>query len=147
MNAIFFNEIKVSYSMGKTKRGPSITSSKDAADYLRTIWEDIEYCERFYMLLLSRANRIIGSCLISIGSVSGTVADPKKIMQTALKGNASAIIIAHNHPSGNCKPSNNDTQLTNRLKEAGRFLDLPVLDHVILGTEDDYYSYADEGML
>ncbi len=139
-----FNEIKVTYN--RKLIGPTVTSSKDAADYLRDGWEQIDYCESFYVLLLSRGNNILGVAKISTGSVAGTVADPKKIFQIALKGNASAIILAHNHPSGVLKPSSNDNLVTRKCVESGKFLDMPVLDHVIL-TSESYFSFADEGLM
>lgn len=126
--------------------GPSVTSSRDAYDYLLPKWKDIDYCESFVVLLLSRGNRVLGASTISVGSVAGTVADPKKIFQQALMANASAIILSHNHPSGVVKPSSNDNLVTRKCQEAGKFLDLPVLDHLII-TSESYFSYADEGLL
>jgi len=98
------------------------------------------------VLCLNRANRILGWAKVSQGGLTGTVADPKLIYQIALKSNASSIIIAFNHPSGNLNPSESDIQLTRKLKEAGLMLDLPVLDHLIISSEG-YYSFADEGLL
>ena len=97
-------------------------------------------------MLLNRANRVIGISDISTGGVSGTVADPKVIFGIALKANASSIILAHNYPSGNLNPSQPDVSLTNRLKQAGKILQLSVLDHLII-TRDGYYSFADEGLM
>ena len=98
------------------------------------------------VLLLNRANKTLGWSRISVGGVNGCVADPRIIFQTALKANASSIIVSHNHPSGNCEPSQSDIALTNKLRDAGNFLDIQVLDHVIL-TSEGYYSFADEGIL
>lgn len=124
-----------------------ITSSRDAYDIALSIWpEPIDYRESFLMLLLSRANKMLGFHTVSIGGVSGTVADPKMIFQVALKGNACSIILLHNHPSGNLQPSDADIKLTRKLKAAGDFLDLPIVDHLIVGSEA-YYSFADEGNL
>ena len=142
---LLFNDIKISYS-AKKQLGPSITSSRDAFDFMLPYWEDIDYCESFYVLLLNRGNKVLGACRISVGSVSGTIADAKKIFQTGLKGNASAIIIMHNHPSGETKPSHNDNMVTKRCVEAGKFLDMPLLDHLII-TNERYYSFADEGLI
>jgi DNA repair protein RadC len=97
-------------------------------------------------LLLNRGNKIIREVQVSEGGFSGTVADPKKIFKIALENNASAIILCHNHPSGNIQPSDADIKLTHKLKNAGEMLDLQVLDHIILGDEK-YYSFADEGTL
>ena len=144
MNLFSFNEVKVTYN--RKHKGPSITSSRDAFDLVVDNWDDIDYCEAFLVILMCRGNNVLGVCRISTGSVSGTVADPKKIFQTALGANASAIIIAHNHPSGNLKPSSNDNLVTRKCQEAGKFLDLPVLDHIIV-SRDGYFSYADEGLL
>jgi DNA repair protein RadC len=141
-------EITISY---RNKVRPSerrqISSSHQCAELLREIWSDrIEYVEEFYAILLNRANRVLGWTKISSGGISGTVADPKVIFQSALKANASSIIIAHNHPSGNLQPSESDTRLTKKIKQAGGFLDLPLLDHLIL-TSENYFSFADEGLI
>lgn len=126
--------------------GPAIQSSKDAYDLMLPNWTDIEYTESFYIILLNRSNKVLGVCKISIGGLAGTVTDPKKIFQTALKANAASVILCHNHPSGNTKPSKSDIEITKKCVEAGNFLDLKVLDHVIV-TRDGYFSFADEGML
>ncbi|HRZ76998.1 MAG TPA: DNA repair protein RadC, partial [Bacteroidales bacterium] len=109
---------------------PRITSSGEAFDALRSVLADTPY-EVFYILLLNRANRLIAKVMISEGGFSGTVADPKKIFKIAIERKASSIILAHNHPSGNLKPSDADVRLTRRLKASGEMLDLPVLDHII----------------
>jgi DNA repair protein RadC len=137
--------------LGKRRRGSEalerkkITSSRDAFEYFVSILGDHTY-EAFYILLLNRANKVIQSLQVSEGGVSGTVADPKKIFKMALEHNACNIILGHNHPSGNVQPSDTDIKLTRKLKSAGEVLDLPVLDHLIIG-EEKYYSFADEGML
>jgi DNA repair protein RadC len=137
--------------LGKRRRGAEalekkkITSSSDVFEYFSSIMGDRTY-EAFYILLLNRANRIIREVQISEGGFSGTVADPKKIFKIALENNASSIILCHNHPSGNIQPSDADIKLTHKLKSAGEMLDLPVIDHIILGDEK-YYSFADEGQL
>lgn len=137
--------------LGKRRRGAEtieknkITSSRDVFEYFNSIFGDHIY-EAFYILLLNRANRIIREVQISEGGFSGTVADPKKIFKIALEHNASSIILSHNHPSGNIQPSDADIKLTHKLKGAGEMLDLPVIDHIILG-EEKYYSFADEGQL
>jgi DNA repair protein RadC len=137
--------------LGKRRRGSEalerkkITSSRDAFEYFCSILGDHSY-ESFHILLLNRANHVIRSLRVSEGGVSGTVADPKKIFKMALEHNASNIILCHNHPSGNVQPSDTDIKLTRKLKNAGEILDLPVLDHLIIG-EENYYSFADEGTL
>ena len=120
-----------------------ISSSKDAFEAFLASLAGKAY-EEFWILLLNRANRILKKLNISEGGISGTVADPKKIFKLALDNNASSIILCHNHPSGNIQPSESDIKLTNKLKEAGKMLDLPVIDHIIIG-ENNYYSFADEG--
>jgi len=102
--------------------------------------------ESFYVALINRGSLLIGISKISIGSVSGTVADPKKIFQTALKANASGVILAHNHPSGQRQPSQGDQKITEKCVQAGKFLDLLVMDHIIV-TRYGYFSFADEGLL
>ena len=106
----------------------------------------MDYREEFLVLCLNRANKVLGFSKIGQGGISGTVADPKVIFQVALKANASSIILAHNHPSGNCKPSTNDVELTKKIQSAGKFLDLTVLDHIILSS-DSYLSFADTGFI
>ncbi len=106
----------------------------------------MELREEFKILLLNRANKVLGLVNISTGGVSGTVSDPKIIFASALKANASGIILAHNHPSGNLKPSEADLNLTNKVKKAGQLLEIAVLDHIIL-TSEQYFSMADEGMI
>ena len=139
-----FNEIKVSYSCKQI--GDQITNSLEAYDFLMKIWQNIDYEESFVIILLNRGKKVIGISRISVGSVSGTVADPKKVFQTALAANASSIILAHNHPSGSVRPSPNDELVTSKCKRAGHVLDLPITDHLII-TRQGYFSFADQGML
>jgi len=141
-------EIQVSYrTTVKASERRKITNSKDSESVFREIWSDsMELKEEFYILLLNRANKVLGWYKVSEGGMSGTVVDPKLIFSTALKGLASSIILSHNHPSGNLKPSEQDITLTKRLKQAGDLLEIPVLDHLILSNEG-FYSFADEGMM
>lgn len=141
-------EISVSYNNKvKFSEMSKVTCSRDASDLLRRVWSNqIDHVEQFVVLCLNRANKVLGWSLVSSGGLAGTVADPKIIFQIALKSNASSVILAHNHPSGNTKPSEADIKLTKKLISAGSFLDLPVLDHVIL-TSEGYFSFADEGMI
>lgn len=146
-----FCEIKISYkNKQKASERPKISCSRDAYEYISGYIEaedlTVEHREYFFCMLLNRANKVLGVSIVSMGGMSGTVADPKIIFQTALKASASSIILSHNHPSGNTKPSETDIRLTQKIKKAGSFLDLPVLDHVIY-TPDAYFSFADEGML
>lgn len=123
----------------------SITSSKDAFEVLLPVFADLNH-EEFWILILNQANRVIGKQLISKGGLAGTVADPKIIFKTAIEHNAAFIILAHNHPSGNLKPSGQDINITKKLVEGGKMLDLQVLDHLILA-DRAYYSFGDEGLI
>jgi len=122
-----------------------ITSSQDAYNLLYADLSD-KYHEEFWILLLDRANKVIRKVNISEGGLAGTVADPKKIFQLALEQHASAIILAHNHPSNNLTPSQNDIDLTRKIVRGGHNLDISILDHLIIGN-DKYYSFADEGAM
>jgi DNA repair protein RadC len=142
-------EIQLSYkSKVKPSLRPKISSSKEAYEILINHWDEskIDFFEQFKVILLNRANKVLGIYEVSTGGVSGTVADPKLIFAAALKANSSSILLSHNHPSGNLKPSQQDILLTSKIKEAGRFLELPVIDHLIV-TSEGYYSFADEGLL
>lgn len=122
-----------------------IGSSGDAYDVIKSDLMDIPH-EEFWILMLNRANRVIKKSQISQGGVSGTVADPKIIFKMALEELASGVILAHNHPSGNLTASQADKDLTKKLKEAGKLLDIQVLDHLIIAGQK-YLSFADEGLL
>lgn len=125
-----------------------VSSSSDAEGYFREYWgkKKIDHVEQFMVIYLNRSNRIMGWSRISQGGQSGTVVDPKIIFQIALKANAASFIMAHNHPSGQTKPSDNDLNLTKRIVSAGKFLELRILDHIIL-TSEAYFSFADEGLI
>ena len=124
---------------------PQITCSRDAYEVLKPHLMDLPH-EEFWIILLNRANHVLKCERISSGGVSGTVADPKMIFKVALENLCSAIILAHNHPSGNLTPSQADKNLTKKLREAGAYLEVPVLDHVIF-TDKAYLSFADDGLL
>jgi DNA repair protein RadC len=124
---------------------PGITGSRDAYEIVQSGMGDSHY-EQFWILLLNRANKLIRRISVSDGGLSGTVADPKRIFKMAIDHNASYIILAHNHPSGNLQPSQADILLTKKLKQAGELLDIAVIDHIIAG-ENNYFSFADEGVL
>jgi len=142
------SEIGITYHNSvPTAQMQKITQSSAAYDLLRSIWNDqIELYESFYVLYMNRGNKVLGYRCISQGGISGTVVDPKAVFQAALLANASSLIMAHNHPSGNMQPSEADTKLTKKLSDAGKLLDIYVLDHLILSTES-FYSYADQGLL
>ncbi|MFZ4398481.1 MAG: RadC family protein [Bacteroidales bacterium] len=137
--------------LGKRRRSEEvidkkkINSSKDAFELMQSLVSDCLY-EEFWVILLNKANKVIKYECISEGGITGTVADPKKIFKIALENNTTSMILCHNHPSGNLKPSDADIKLTKKLKEAGAFLEILVVDHIIIGDEK-YYSFADEGML
>jgi len=123
----------------------TITCSRDIYNLVRPSLMDLPH-EEFWVILLNRANVVMRKVAVSQGGVAGTVADPKMIFKEALEQLASSIILVHNHPSGNRQPSAADLALTKKLRQAGDFLDLPVLDHLIY-TDRGYYSFADEGVL
>ena len=142
-------EVKLTYmTTVKASDRPQINTSIEVYKVLKENWnfEIIEFIEEFKIILLNRANRVLGIVPISVGGTAGTIADPKVIFVSALKCNASSVILCHNHPSGNLKPSQADIELTRKLKSAGQFLDLPIIEHIIL-TKEGYLSFADEGMM
>jgi DNA repair protein RadC len=122
-----------------------ISRSTDAFGIFKALIGDLPY-EEFWILMLSKANKVIKKARISEGGVSGTVVDPKKIYKIALDHHASSLILGHNHPSGNIQPSEADQKITKKIKECGTLLDIAVLDHIIIGG-DRFFSFADEGVL
>lgn len=128
-----------------TVQKPKITCSEDVYHAMKPELLDLGH-EEFWVLLLNRSNMVIKKQLVSSGGVTGTVADPKIIFKYALEELACGIILIHNHPSGNLKPSQADINLTKKMKEAGRLLEIPVLDHLIF-TDNSYFSFADENLL
>ncbi len=140
------SEIEVIYRPKKANR-PIVDSVELASEVIRPFFSDImEYKEAFKVVLVNRNNRILGVYTSSLGGLSGTHVDVKQILGVALKANASAVILAHNHPSGNLSPSGNDINLTKKINAACELLDLKVLDHIIL-TQDSYCSFMEEGLL
>ena len=136
-------EISVSYSSSKMQK-PRITSSKLSYELFLSTWNQatIELQEEFKVMLLNRYNQVLGIYPLSKGGSASTIIDTKLVYSVALKCNASSIIVAHNHPSGNLKPSHIDIKITKKLKEAGGLLDINFLDHIIV-TKEDYYSLYD----
>ncbi len=122
-----------------------IRGAADVAAQFRPLLCDLMH-EEFWVLLLNRANTIIGKEQISKGGLTGTVADPRLIFRSAIDRRAAAIVVCHNHPSGNLSPSEQDIRLTKNLVEAGKVLEIPVLDHIII-TQHGFYSFADEGRI
>ncbi len=129
-------------SMERTK----IQSSEDAFLALYDQLADLPY-EEIWVLFLSNGNKILKKCCISTGGLSESVADPRKIFKLALEQNATSIILAHNHPSGKTEPGNADIEITKKIKEAGNLLNIRLLDHIIVGENKQYFSFADKGLL
>ena len=142
--------IVAALELGKRRRSEEaltrkkVSNSKEVYEYMQITLSDEPY-ESFWILLLNRANRVIKPVKVSEGGMTGTVADPKRIFKTAIDAKAASIILCHNHPSGSVKPSESDMNLTKKLKNSGEILQLPVLDHVIMG-DNKYFSFADEGV-
>ena len=122
-----------------------IKSSKDVADIFQPLLADLIH-EEFWILFLNRSNKVINRMKLSQGGVSGTVTDVRMVMKKAIEYLASGIIVCHNHPSGNLNPSESDTKITQKIKEAGNLMDIQLLDHLII-SDKDYYSFADNGLL
>jgi len=127
------------------KKKEFILHSRDIAEFLRAKFQYMKR-EIFVVVFLNRANKIMHHEIVSEGGITGTVADPRVILKKALEHDAVNIILCHNHPSGSVKPSRQDEELTQKIKEAARYLDIKVVDHIIV-SEDGYYSFADEGIL
>ena len=140
-------EVELSYKP-KFKSLHQVTCSKDAYKYLLPTYKEgtICYKEYFKVLFLNQSNQILGYTLISEGGITETCADVRIILQAALLTNSVAIILAHNHPSGNLKPSRLDMEITKQVKDAAQLMRIKVLDHIIL-TDTGYYSFADKGLL
>lgn len=149
INCFPVQELQLIYKQKfKPSERPKITSSQDCYRVLLSTWNVgvMGFIEEFKILLLNRANRVIGCYDVSTGGICGTIVDPRVVFAAALKSCAVGIILAHNHPSGNLTPSDADLQLTRKLKEGGLLLDIAVLDHLILSGES-YLSFTDEGYL
>jgi DNA repair protein RadC len=142
-------EVELIYkSKVKPSERPVIKSSSDSHRILLNYYDEntIELQEQFFVLYLNRSNRALGIYKASAGGITGTVADPRLILVTALKLSACGLIISHCHPSGNLKPSQADLNLTSKIKQAAALLDISLLDHIIVSSEG-YLSFADEGLL
>jgi DNA repair protein RadC len=142
-------EIDIIYkSKVKPSLRPQVKSPQDIYAVFRPTWDDnkIEYVEQFKAMYLNRAKYVLGIYEVSCGTTTGTIADPKQVFAAALKANACYIVLAHNHPSGNVKPSRCDVEITQRMAECGRLLSIPVIDHLII-TTDSFLSFQDEGLM
>lgn len=146
-NSEHLAEIAITY---KSKVRPSerqtIKTSQDAFNIMKQVYdpETIEHHEQFFVFLVNRANHVLGFSRLSHGGMTGTVVDVRIVLQLALKTNACGIILTHNHPSGQLRPSEQDLSITRKIKEAAKLFDIAVLDHVIM-TSENYYSLADNG--
>jgi len=141
------SEIKIYY---KSKiKSEQLSNSKDVSNILFQWWdESINIIESFVILLFNRVNRIIGIYKVSQGGITGTVIDKRLICSVSLLSGSSNIILCHNHPSGNLKPSENDIKITATLSESLKLLDINLIDHIILSPENkQYFSFADEGLI
>ena len=148
-NLFTINEVKLSYkTKQKASERPKVLSSDSVHKLLLNCFDadTIEFREYFKVLLLNRANQVLGVFNVSEGGISETIVDTRLILQSAILSNASGIIISHNHPSGNIKPSQSDDNMTRKIKEACKIMNISLLDHVII-TSESYYSYADEGRI
>jgi len=142
-------EVKLTYkSKIKASEREKILSAEDAYKILLSVFdsETIQYKEFFKVILMNKANKVLDICPISEGGLNETSADICIIMQAAILGNASAIILAHNHPSGNIQPSMQDDQVTKRVKEIAKLIGINLLDHLII-TDETYYSYSENGRI
>jgi DNA repair protein RadC len=140
-------EITLKYKTGNYKK-TKISTSLDAFQVLLELYDEdtVDYRETAFVLFLNKANNTIGWMKISEGGTSATVIDPKMIYATALKCNASGIILSHNHPSGQLKASDDDIKMTEKVASIGHILGIELLDHVIV-CRSGYYSMSDEGLL
>ena len=144
------NEISISYSQKiKNDIRVNIKSSQDAADYLRQIWnpDTLNIHETFMVIMLNNANYVNGYYTLSTGGINATCVDIRILFAIVLKSLSTSIILAHNHPSGNLKPSEADKTLTQKVVRAGKLFDIQTLDHIILSPENKYFSFADESLL
>jgi len=144
------NEIKISYQEKlQTLRSENIKNSQDAANLLFDHWDKntIGLHESFKILLLNNSNKVKGIYELSSGGITGTVVDIRLLFAVVLKSISVGIILAHNHPSGKLKPSETDINLTQKIKNASEYLDIKVLDHLILTPDNSYFSFADNGLL
>lgn len=142
------SEITLYYKPLRTSR-KIITCSGDAYEQVLHFYDKdtIALQEQFIVLYLNRSNCVLGGYQCSKGTMTGTIVDVRLVLGVALKSSSCNIIISHNHPSGNLKPSSSDRELTTKLKEAGKLMDINILDHIIVSPDGQYMSFADEGMI
>ena len=145
------NEISLRYQNTKIlmAMAPKINSSREAFNIFNSVWDQdaIAAQEHFNVMLLNNSNRVKGIFLLSAGGITATLVDIRILFAVVLKSLSTAVIIAHNHPSGSLSPSTADKRLTEKIKKAGELLDIKLLDHLILTPNNGYYSFTDEGLL
>lgn len=142
-------EVELSYkNRVPYKERKKVKTSLDAYNLLINNHDDdtIDYKETFKVLYLNQASQVVGCFTLSQGGITATCVDVRNVMQGALLTNAVAIVLGHNHPSGNVRPSKEDDRITNQVSKAGELLNIKVLDHIIF-TREDFYSYNDEGRI
>jgi DNA repair protein RadC len=143
-------EIKVSYNpLRDPREWPALNNSARTHELVRSLFpeDQVTLQEHFIVVYLNKSNRILGCYRHSTGGITGTVADIRIILAVALKGAATGLVLAHNHPSGNVKPSGPDIELTRKIRDAAQLMDIKLLDHIIISGWEEYYSFADEGMI
>lgn len=144
------SEIQVIYKPKfKAAERPKISTSLEGYNVLKSLWNNdtVAFQEEFKILLLNRSNKVLGIYNVGVGGMHGVYVDIKLVFAIALKTWASSIILSHNHPSGNMKPSENDVKMTKKIAEIGTLLEISVLDHLIIGPGKEYYSFSDEGII
>ena len=141
-------EIKIRYNKSKKGFLGRASNSKDCYEFLKRVFDrrTIQLQESFVVIYLDKAHQILGYYKHTIGGITGTVADPRIIFATAIASASSSIIISHNHPSGNLNPSKADLEITQRIKDIGKLLEIQLLDHLII-SKDGYYSFADKDLI
>lgn len=143
------SEIELSYhTVVKPSLRPKVVCDSDVYRLFLSTWDmsKIELYEQYKVMLLTNANRVLGICTLNTGTATATFADPRQVFGVALKANATKVILAHNHPSGLLRPSSQDIESTKRMKLIGKYLEIPVIDHLIISSER-YYSFASEGII
>lgn len=134
----------VEYKIGDVK----VTNPDTVNDFIKTVLDiHNEAVEKFGILTLNTKNKIVGIHIISIGSLNASIVHPREVFKAAILNNANSIILFHNHPSGNPRESDEDITITNRLVEAGSILGIKVLDHIIVGEDNDYVSFKQKGLI
>ena len=148
MGKVTFNEVQIIYSRPKSDQLPRIRVSEDAYTLFKACYpaNRIDHKEFFYVAFLNQKNDVLAISKIAEGGLTSCLVDQREIFQMALKLNAVCIILSHNHPTGNLKPSESDKRLTKAFCESGKILNIQILDHLIL-TSQDYLSFADEGLM